>query len=380
MIIDADGHVTEPRALWEEFAEPAFRDQVIQVRTDPDGEDRMYWEGQAHGGSPVPSCVPGGMNDRSRRYSWDDLLPGGYDPARRLEVLDEEGIDQALLFPSMYLIFGNIRDVAVAEACCRAYNDWMADFCKRDPRRLFGAGIIPLQDVDRAAREVERAAGLGLRAVAIRPERYNGLALNDPACEPFFAAAEAANVAVAVHGSFGSTMPSFATGRYDNPFFEHMICHPFEQMAACLDIVCGGVLDRFPRLRVGFFESGLGWLVYWLDRMDEHQETLGRFAPWIERRPSEAFREQCFVSADTDNGANLVEIAEHGLERCVLWGSDYPHYDCIYPGAYKEFVRTSAGVDDAVRELVTYHNPRRYMALDSDAGREALSAGSVWHS
>ncbi|MEE8166820.1 MAG: hypothetical protein V3T64_14735, partial [Myxococcota bacterium] len=80
------------------------------------------------------------------------------------------------------------------------------------------------------------------------------------------------------------------------------------------------------------------------------------------------------------NGANLVEIAEHGLERCVLWGSDYPHYDCIYPGAYKEFVRTSAGVDDAVRELVTYHNPRRYMALDSDAGREALSAGSVWHS
>ncbi len=362
-IIDADGHVTEPRALWEEFAEPAFRDQVIQVRTDPDGEDRMYWEGQAHGGSPVPSCVPGGMNDRSRRYTWDDLLPGGYDPARRLEVLDEEGIDQALLFPSMYLIFGNIRDVAVAEACCRAYNDWMADFCKRDPRRLFGAGIIPLQDVDRAAREVERAAGLGLRAVAIRPERYNGLALNDPACEPFFAAAEAANVAVAVHGSFGSTMPSFATGRYDNPFFEHMICHPFEQMAACLDIVCGGVLDRFPGLRVGFFESGVGWLPYWLRRMDEHFESMQHHTPWLKRRPSEAFREQCFVSMDTGEGPLLAEVGSLECGGCVLWGSDYPHFDCVYPGAWTQLEEGAATAPAELLQAVMRDNPRRFMGL-----------------
>lgn len=364
MIIDADGHITEPRALWEEFAEPAFRDRVIQVRRTAEGEDQIWWEGRAQGGSPAPSCIPGGMNDRSRRYSWDDVLPGGHDPARRLDVLDEEGIDQALLFPSVYLIYGNIRDVDVADAACRAYNDWIADFCRRGSGRLFGAGIAPLQDVVRAAREVERAASLGLRVITVRPERYNGVALSDPACEPFFAAAEAAGVAVAVHGSFGSRMPSFATGRYDNPFFEHMICHPFEQMAACLDVVCGGVLDRFPRLRVGFFESGLGWLLYWLDRMDEHVETLGRFARWIERRPSEAFREQCFVSMDTDNGANLAPVVERGLDRCVLWGSDYPHYDCIYPGAYKGLLASCAGIHPDVVARVTLDNPRRFMALD----------------
>jgi predicted TIM-barrel fold metal-dependent hydrolase len=362
-IIDADGHVTEPRALWEEFAAPAFRDRVIQVRTNAQGEDEMWWEGQARGGSPVPSCVPGGMNQRERRLTWDDMLPGGYDPARRLDVLDEEGIDQALLFPSIYLIYGNLDDPALADATCRAYNDWMADFCSRAPERLFGAAIIPLQDVELAARETERAASLGLRAVTVRPERYNGLALSDPRCEPFLAAAEASNVALAVHGSFGSRMPSFATGRYDNPFFEHMICHPFEQMAASLDVVCGGVLERFPRLRVGFFESGLGWLLYWLDRMDEHVETLGRFAPWIERRPSEAFREQCFVSMDTDNGANLGPVAERGLAGCVLWGSDYPHYDCIYPGAYKGLLESCSGLDESVISAVIQDNPRRFMGL-----------------
>jgi len=186
VIIDADGHVTEPSALWEEFAEPAFRDRVIQVRRNAEGEDQLWWEGRAQGGSPAPSCIPGGMNDRSRRYAWDDVLPGGHDPARRLDVLDEEGIDQALLFPSVYLIYGNIRDADVADAACRAYNDWIADFCRQGSGRLFGAGIAPLQDVERAAREVERAASLGLRVITVRPERYNGIALSDPACEPLF--------------------------------------------------------------------------------------------------------------------------------------------------------------------------------------------------
>lgn len=364
-IIDADGHVTEPRALWDEFCEPAFRDRVIRVDPAEGGVDALLVEGRVQGLNPAPTCIPGAMNDDTRSYRWDDVLPGGHDPARRLDVLDEEGIDQALMFPSLYLIYGNITDAAVANAACRAYNDWMADFCSRAPERLFGAAIVPLQDVELAAREVERAAGLGLKAITIRPERYNGLALSAPEAEPLFAAAQAADVSLAVHGSFGSTMPSFASGRYDNSFFEHMICHPFEQMAACLDIVCGGVLDRFPRLRVGFFEAGLGWLLYWIERMDEHVDTLGRFAPWIERRPSEAFREQCFVSMDTDNGKNLEAVAAAGLSGCVLWGSDYPHYDCIYPGAYKGLLESCGGVDKAVIEAVIHHNPRRYMGLTS---------------
>ena len=364
-IIDGDGHITEPRALWEEFCEPSFHDQIISVREagGPDGEDSLWWEGQMRYGNPAPSCIPGAMNDGARRYRWSDTLPGGHDPARRLDVLDEEGIDQALLFPSIYLLCGNLLDAAAANAACRAYNDWMADFCSRAPERLFGAAVLPLQDVELAARETERAAGLGLKAVTIRPERYNGLALSSPEAEPLFAAAQAVGVALAVHGSFGSSMPSFASGRYENPFFEHMICHPFEQMAACLDIVCGGALNRFPTLRVGFFESGLGWLLYWLDRMDEHVETLGRFAPWIERRPSEAFREQCFVSMDTDNGKNLEAVAEAGLSRCVLWGSDYPHYDCIYPGAFKGLLESCSGVDQSVIDAVIHDNPKRYKGL-----------------
>ena len=152
------------------------------------------------------------------------------------------------------------------------------------------------------------------------------MALSDPTAEPLLAAAQAADVALAVHCSFGSTMPSFATGRYDNPFFEHMICHPFEQMAAALDIVCGGVLDRFPKLRVGFFESGLGWLHYWLERMDATFESpLGRSVP-LKERPSEYFKRQCWISGDPDERSLAGVIPFVGEDR-FFWASDFPHAD-----------------------------------------------------
>ena len=142
-------------------------------------------------------------------------------------------------------------------------------------------------------------------------------------------------------------MPSFATSRYDNLFFSHMICHPFEQMAACLDIVAGGVLERHPGLRVAFLESGLGWLEYWLDRLDGHFESMRHHVPWLTRRPTELFREQCFISIESDEAHRLPRLSEMGLEHCVFWGADYPHYDCTYPGAVTELEENLAPLPSA---------------------------------
>ena len=363
-VIDADGHITEPPEVWQEYAEPGYRARVIRLERGEKDRDEMWVEGKRRPHSnPAPASIPGGMRDRNRKLNWEDTLPGGYDPKRRLEILDAEGLDLALLFPTIYLIWGDIDDPQVAAATCRAYNDWMSDFCKTDPARLFGAGLVPLQDVELAAQECERIAERGLKAALIRPERFRRLALNDPACDPFWAAAQDCDLSVAVHGSFGSRMQSFGLQRYDNPFFTHMVCHPFEQMAACLDIVCGGVLERFPRLRVGFFESGLGWLAYWLDRMDEHFESMRPFVRDLERRPSDAFREQCFISMDADEGDALAAIAGRELSRCVLWGSDYPHYDCVYPGALKELEASCTDVTQGVMRSVLHDNPKRFMGI-----------------
>ena len=121
--------------------------------------------------------------------------------------------------------------------------------CRDGHGKLSAVGIVPLQSAEAAAKEVEHIAKLGLKGACFRPERYKGLALYDDSLKPFWERIAGNGLFAAVHGSFGALMPSFATGRYDNLFFSHMICHPFEQMAACLDIIAGGVLERHPDLR-----------------------------------------------------------------------------------------------------------------------------------
>jgi predicted TIM-barrel fold metal-dependent hydrolase len=224
-------------------------------------------------------------------------------------------------------------------------------------------GIVPLQDVALAVAEARRLATRGLRGLVVRPERFGGLALYDPRCDVLWEVAQGDDLALAVHGSFGTRMPGFAVGRYDdNLFMEHMVAHPFGQMAVMMDVIAGGVLDRFPRLRVGFFESGLGWIPYWLDRLDLHFEGMGHHAPGLRRLPSEIFRAQCFVSMEADELTGLRWMLEKDLLRSILWGSDYPHFDCTYPGAYAAARETfEAAHPDAARAIVC-DNPRRYMA------------------
>ena len=359
-VFDADGHICEPPLVWEQYTERAFRDRVLQVRKLARPFHEVYAEGRGLGVNPAPACIVGRLADDC---DWTDILPGSYDPSARLEVMAGEGIDEACFFPSLYLLYGDIQAPDVAAATCRAYNRWIGDFCQRDPKRLHAVGLVPMHDPALAIEEAKRIASSGLCGIMFRPERFKGRPLYDPAFEPLWKVAEDANVPICVHGSFGTKMPGFASARYDNDFFIHMICHPFEQMAAVLDFIGGGVLDRFRKLRVGFFESGLGWLPYWLHRLDEHHEVMGHLAPQLKRRPTDIFREQCFVSMEAEERAGLETLLELGLVGSVLWGSDYPHYDAKYPGAYRAAEETFAAVGQGVREEIVGRNPRRFFGL-----------------
>jgi predicted TIM-barrel fold metal-dependent hydrolase len=359
---DADAHICEPPSVWESYAEPAYRDLVLQVAKRPDGTESLRAGGVDTGMRVAPACIPGKYGDPTA--SWDDILPGSYDPHARLEVMDAEGLDHAVLFPSAWLLSGDINDSTVAAASARAYNNWMADFVSVDRDRLFGIAVCPLQDVSEAVTEIERVAGLGLSGITFRPERYNGLELYSAEMDRVWSAAEYANLTVAIHGSFGSRMPSFAKTRYQNQFYVHMICHPFEQMAACMEIIASGILDNHPGLRVGFFESGLGWLPYWLERLDEHKASMGHLVPALKRDPTEIFAEQCFVTMEAGEGEAFAQLADLGLAHTVVWGSDYPHYDCTYPGALAELDETFEGLGRAdLRAQVLEANAKRFLGL-----------------
>ncbi|MGI9616927.1 MAG: amidohydrolase family protein [Acidimicrobiales bacterium] len=362
-VYDADAHICEPTSVWTDYCDPDYRDLILRAGLQPDGTDTMFIEGEMTGTSAAPACVPGAYARTD--VTWDDIIPGSYDPAARLEVLDEERIDAALMFPSLDLLAGDITRPDVAAANARAYNRWMADFVSEDTNRLFGMGLCPLQSVDAAVDEIAFMAEKGLTGMTFRPERYNGMELFSEDMDRVWSAAEDHDLTVAIHGSFGSRMKSFARTRYSNQFYVHMVCHPFEQMASVMEVVASGILDDHPRLRVGFFESGMGWLPYWLDRLDEHKESMGHLVPRLQREPTEIFSEQCFVTMEAGEGGAFGQIADAGLAHTVVWGSDYPHYDCTYPGALTELEDT---FDDIGRrdllEDVLYTNARRFMGLN----------------
>ena len=119
--------------------------------------------------------------------------------------MDEEGIDVAVMYPSLLAALRRLDDPQLAAAACRAYSNWLADFCKPSPKRLYGVAPMPLQSVDEAIREMRRVVKeLNFKAVFIRPNPFNGRRLNDPAYDPFWREAQELDVPVAVHGSFGT--------------------------------------------------------------------------------------------------------------------------------------------------------------------------------
>jgi len=368
-IIDADGHIVEPRTFWNDYVEAKYRDLLPRIVKDEEGIDRFALGGRVLTGgvySPAAMCIPGGLAspESMGKLSWDDLRPGSFEPRARLDDMDAEGIDVSVLFPSIGLMFVGLKDPAVSAAGCRAYNNWMADFCRVAPARLLNVAPVPLVDIDLAIAEMRRVVKEhGVRAVLVRSNPYNDKVLSDPAYDRFWATAQEFDCAVALHAAVMGDMPTAGFDRYRDFFQRMIISHPLEQQMACMNLICGGVLDRFPRLRVAFLEAGGLWVPFWLARMDEFYAKIGHMVPKTKLRPSEYFRRQCFCSCEPDDVA-LKAAATLGVDDYLMWASDYPHYDCVFPGAVVELREHCAPLTPAGREKVMGGNAARCYGLN----------------
>jgi aryl-alcohol dehydrogenase (NADP+) len=246
--------------------------------------------------------------------------------------MDTDGIDIALLMPSQGLVLGSVRNPRLAAGMARAYNNWVAEYCAACPQRLLATALLPVQDVAAAVAELRRTVGeLGACAAYMRPNPVAGRTLADPCYIPLYAEIEELGIPLLIHEGCGFA-PGATIGidRYENGLFSHVMSHTFEQMAALLTIVCGGVLERFPDLKVAFLESGCSWVPYWLERLDEHFRLLPHEVPWMKLLPSEYFRRQCAVTFEGSEQLlpNVMDVL--GAER-LLYASDYPHSDAPFP-------------------------------------------------
>ena len=355
-VIDADGHVWEPEEMWPDYLEEPYRKRSPKVVWDNRGTERYMVEGRL---CPKPSGFGRGATEG---WAASHLRPGGADPRLRLEDMDAEGIDIAVLFGSLSIsAVCGIEDLDFAVAFSRAYNNWLADYCKAAPERLKGVACLPLQDVPAAIAEAQRAVrDLNMISVTV-PTNVQGVNLNHTKFTPFYAAIQDLGVPLSLHGVPFYYNPAAGIDRFDVFFLTHSVAHPFEQMIAVASMVCGGVLDRFPDLRVSFLESGIGWVPYWMERLDAEFEFRPEEVP-IKRPPSEYMKsEQCFYSCDPDE-KTIPYVAEVLGEDRIIFASDYPHWDSRFPHSVSD-VHEVAGLSERVRNKIFGENAARLYGL-----------------
>jgi predicted TIM-barrel fold metal-dependent hydrolase len=365
-IVDSDGHLLEPADVFDGRVDPRHLERAPRILRDAEGRQGMSFDGTPPYTGGVfglgDAVTPQGLRAPQGRQ-WDEAQPGGFDPHQRIRDMDIEGIDAAVLFPTLGLFLPLVPDGEAMAAIARCLNDHAVDYCRPYPDRLFPVALLPLKDVDAAVAELQRVAALGFVGVTVRPnpDPHTQRKLDDPAYEPLWSAAEEAGLVVAVHEGVNPLISFAGIDRCQTMFDWHCVSHPFEQMLAMMTLVRAGVMERHPQLRFGFMESNCGWLPYWLERLDSNWHNLSWQVPEIRRPPSEYFKRQCAITCEADEEAVGAVVSLVGDDR-IMWASDYPHYDAEFPGAVAEmFSRPS--LSDAVRSKVMAGNADTFFRL-----------------
>jgi len=371
-VVDADGHVCEPPDLWTARLPAKHRERGLRLRwNEATGYDEAWVEdwcitdrglvGLGNAGTSFEALGKG------RRYV--DGNPAGFSARERLRVLDAEGIDVAVLYGGLALSLPAIHDPELAVASCRVYNDWIAEFCGGDPRRLAGVAALPLQDPQAAVREARRAVTeLGLRGVFCRPNPLNPDArlLHDPAHEPVWDELETLGIPLTFHPAGLWDMPgtSRAMHQFMAPGTHHAVILFFDSYMTLANLVFAGVLERHPGLKVAVLECGGGWIAHWMDRLDEFTESYGWQLGHLKLKPSEYFLRQGYISFDPGE-RTMGALSKFIGTESMIWASDFPHSDAKYPGVVSELREHITDLPATARANLLGRNALRLYGLRS---------------
>jgi predicted TIM-barrel fold metal-dependent hydrolase len=374
-VLDSDMHVLEPPDLWQRYIDPAWahvapvgltelpRDMRVKVKSHV-----MLRLGAVRpmrsGARPWSTAQDAAFAEAERR---------GWDAKSQVAAMDAEGLDQAVLFPSrgLFVLGLDLPQVAgldglepdFAAAIARAYNDWLHDFCAEAADRMLGAGMVAPHDVPSAVAEARRCATeLGFKAIFLAPGAVGRRPWHHPDYDPLWAECERLGIAVTFHGG-GQThlKPDFSLEVLDKLMMWHTFNQPLGMMTVAVSLTAGGVLERFPRLRVGLLEGNCGWAPWLFHRLDEHWEWVGAHeAPDLTMKPSEYFRRNCWLSVEADEETVRYYVDWFGDDN-VVFSTDYPHADSKYPESIAAFRKLPLS-PEAQRKIL-WENCRRLYGL-----------------
>lgn len=364
-VIDSDLHVIEMGDVYEKYLDDKYRDKMPKyLGWSP--TNFPHWEVQ---GQLIPPWAKSQevasvqqYLDKPTEHMYNPVREKGYNAESTLKAMDAEGIDIGVVYRTFAHMVVSIDDLepAYATAFCAAFNDWLADYCSADAKRLKPAAIVSLHDPELAAAEARRAVEKkGHVGVVLLPMPVKDRYMNSPECDVLWKEVSRLNVPVAFHGTSGGASKDYVSNRFrGKPNFRtqnHSSAFPLELMLALSSMIVGGVLERFPQLRVGFLEGNCGWLPWWLHRLDDQWKKYGGGESIkLSAKPSEYFLRQCFIGTDVDEELLKVVVDEIGDDNIVM-SVDYPHADGPFPNGVKEFLELP-GVSLASKKKIMWGN------------------------
>jgi predicted TIM-barrel fold metal-dependent hydrolase len=353
-LISGDSHVNEPGDLWTDRVPAAFRDRAPRIERFEEG-DAWVIEGVRDpinfGMNACAGLPPGEMRAWAR---FEDLRPGGYDPAARLEEMDRDGVDAEIVYPTPRLAQGIVAptDVEFHLALVRAYNDWLSEYVAYAPDRFGGLALLPNRGAAHAVDEFARVWGRpGVRGVLLGCYPNGTL---EPADEDdaVWARLVEADVPASIHVSLSQAFP--AAHRAPLPGYGRF----FDAPNRIVQMIFAGVFDRFPALNVVVAEVDCGWVPYFKEQIDNNYARLAPLSDFhIKEPPSTYVERQVHFTYMTD-AFGISNRHAVGVDR-ILWSSDYPHISSDWPHSWKSIDETFAGVPDAEKHAILAGNARR---------------------
>jgi len=377
-VISADCHIDLPwlpEDLFTSRARADLRDRMPYVAQTDAGRHWVSRNGARFGlqngmGSAGRRYVPGQIH-RSDRMAEQGLYRDGEAGIRRLTEPDLRILDQDLDGVQGEVLYGilgaamRLDDDAAAEEMMCIYNAWLADFCATHPGRFAGIANIPSHDVEAGVREVQRVAARGvLRGIEVA-NTHEMAPLFDPSWAPLWATAEEAGLPVHFH-TIGPRMDydleTLAPLQRRQAFAVHITGFQLAMAKIIMEIIYGGVLEAHPGLKLVIGESGIGWIPYILEHMDLEWEDQFKDLT-LTMKPSAYWHRQCYATYQSDPiGVRLLDILG---EDNVMWGSDFPHPDGVWPDSQEFIARELGDVPETTRRKIVCGNAARLYRFDT---------------
>jgi predicted TIM-barrel fold metal-dependent hydrolase len=388
-IVDMDSHVVEPPYLWSDRLPNRCRDAGPRIEYAPAGEvklvDGKYLETPGTAGPNAAWWVYEDTRTQIKRYiasagvpadqvtnegiTYDDMRPGCWIPAERLNDMDVNGVQAQMCFPNYVRFCGQIflwaKDRQLARLCVEAYNDWMVDeWCGGSGGRLIPLCLVPLWDVGLVVAEVRRNAARGVRAVAFSelPAYLDLPSLHSGYWDPFFAACQETETVIAMHIGSGTRTPQTSA---DAPGAVGGTIIFGNSVASMTDFLFSGVLHRFPRLKLLYAEAQIGWIPYLLERIDDVWDTHRGWSHGQDNcpEPPSTYYYRQITSCFFKDAVGVELLAKVGADN-VTFETDYPHQDGTWPRSREEAALQFGYLEQDLINKIARGNAIRLLGLD----------------